>query len=387
MSRPNTERVFAVCPARQVTQQSVSWFWQDRLPWGRPVLLDGDGNEGKSLVSLDLAARLTTGRPMPDGAPSPGVGDVLILQEEDSTEDTVCPRLAALGADLDRVSFLTSSADDPEPLRIPTELAALDRAIRDTDARLVIIDPLYSFLDRSVLAGDERSIRRAFRPLHRLARDRDCVILMIRHLTKQHRSRALYRGIGGMAMINSCRSAWLVGRDPYDRERRVLAEQKMNIAHAQPSLAFRIQGTGQAAVIEWLGPTELLADHLVGAAASPSLIRACEFLGEFLKDGPRLRPDVMAAAARCGIAERTLNRARKHLKGQSRTLTRNHIRYTYWLLQGQCIPLSPDGKPNDFDQLLQEMERQRAGLNAKKEEEPQMNTDETQMHHGCTDDE
>src|ERR1043166_3633882 len=103
MSRPNTERVFAVCPARQVTQQSVSWFWQDRLPWGRPVLLDGDGNEGKSLVSLDLAARLTTGRPMPDGAPSPGVGDVLILQEEDSTEDTVCPRLAALGADLDRV--------------------------------------------------------------------------------------------------------------------------------------------------------------------------------------------------------------------------------------------------------------------------------------------
>ena len=360
VTRPT--RVLPVRHASQFERKTVRWFWQNRLPFGRLVLLDGDGNEGKSLVSLDLAARLTTGRAMPDGSPGPGIGNVLLIQEEDSAEDTVCPRLAALGADLDRVSIMTASPEDDEPLCIPSELTVLKDATVAADARLVIIDPLYAFLDLRVIAGDERSIRRAFRPLHRLARELDCVILMIRHLAKQHRGKALYRGLGGMAMINSCRSAWLVGRDPHDRDRRVLAEQKLNIAASQPSLAFRINGAGESATIEWLGPTALSADHLVGAAASPSLDRACEYLQTFLKDGPRLRSEVFAGATARGISLRTLDRARKRIEGRSRILWRDHQKLTYWLLKGQCIPLSPDGKPNEFDKLLAKLQREAVGL-------------------------
>ena len=354
-----SKRVLPVHHASQFARKSVRWFWQNRLPFGRLVLLDGDGNEGKSLVSLDLAARLSTGRPMPDGSPGPGIGNVLLLQEEDSTEDTVCPRLAALGADLERVSIMVASPEDDEPICIPSELSVLEDAICAVDARLVIIDPLYAFLDIAVLAGDERSIRRAFRPLHRLARKRDCVILMIRHLTKQGRSRALYRGIGGMAMINSCRSAWLIGRDPHDRDRRVLAEQKLNIAEEQPSLAFRIRGVGEAATVEWLGPTGLAADHLVGSAATPSLDRACEFLNEFLKEGPRLLADVRAAATQRAISNPTLVRARKRIGARSRRMYRAGDLFTYWLMPGQIIPFAADGTLDEADQFLVDREKER----------------------------
>lgn len=58
-----------VKPADQIVAQLVSFLWPERLPEGKPVLLGGDPDLGKSLITLDLCARLSTGRPFPDGRP------------------------------------------------------------------------------------------------------------------------------------------------------------------------------------------------------------------------------------------------------------------------------------------------------------------------------
>ena len=56
---------------------------------------------------MDVAARVTTGTAWPDG--SIGLsGDVLLLSAEDDLADTIAPRLAAAGADSDRVHALTA---------------------------------------------------------------------------------------------------------------------------------------------------------------------------------------------------------------------------------------------------------------------------------------
>src|SRR5437879_4870775 len=49
----------------------VQWLWEPYLAFGTVAVLDGDPGVGKSLLTLDLAARLTAGRPMPDGRPCP----------------------------------------------------------------------------------------------------------------------------------------------------------------------------------------------------------------------------------------------------------------------------------------------------------------------------
>ena len=67
----STEALPQVQQARSASPTSVEWLWQNRLSFGKPSMLDGDPDQGKSLVNLDLIARLTTGRPMPDGAPAP----------------------------------------------------------------------------------------------------------------------------------------------------------------------------------------------------------------------------------------------------------------------------------------------------------------------------
>ena len=46
----------------------VEWVWNGYIPAGMISLLDGDPGLGKSTFTLDLAARISTGRAMPDGS-------------------------------------------------------------------------------------------------------------------------------------------------------------------------------------------------------------------------------------------------------------------------------------------------------------------------------
>src|SRR5438270_3253713 len=54
----------------EVETQQVDWLWQRRIPLGKITILDGDPGMGKSLLSIFIAACVSTGQPMPDGAPT-----------------------------------------------------------------------------------------------------------------------------------------------------------------------------------------------------------------------------------------------------------------------------------------------------------------------------
>src|SRR5262249_39419266 len=76
-------------PISQLTPRPLTWFWRGRLAAGKLPLLEGAPDSGKSLVTLDLCARLSTGRPFPDGSPGPGPSTAVVLNAEDSAEDTI----------------------------------------------------------------------------------------------------------------------------------------------------------------------------------------------------------------------------------------------------------------------------------------------------------
>jgi len=158
-------------PADQVVAQSVSWLWRDRIPLGKLVIMDGDPDLGKSLLALDLCARLSTGQPFPDGRPGPGPAKALVLSAEDTAADTIVPRLRQLGADVQRVFVWQRQRDDEVwPRRFPAQVDRLDEALCRTGARLAVIDPIMAFLDDSVLCASDQSVRRALAPLDALGR-------------------------------------------------------------------------------------------------------------------------------------------------------------------------------------------------------------------------
>jgi hypothetical protein len=347
--------------ANQVVAQPVQWLWSRWLPPGRVLILDGDPDLGKSLIALDLCARLSTGRPFPDGQPGSAPASALVLSAEDNPADTIVPRLQRLGADLQRV-FVWQHESDEEvwPWRFPRHADLLDDALTRTDARLAVIDPIMSFLDDSVLSGSDQSVRRALAPLMRLADKHRCALLMHRHLNKQGGSRALYRGIGSIAFVAASRVALLVGRDPHDPRRCLLAQVRNSLAGPQPSLAYQFTSTdGVPPEVTWLGTSPVSADEVLGGASREGTPRdqAVIFLRQFLAAGPRTADDIWQAAQKANLSARTLQRAKPHLDISCRRVYVAGQPVSYWLLPGQRPPPGRTGD-DEIDRRIAELERQ-----------------------------
>src|SRR6266566_9313517 len=111
---PGLTRTLVTCPLADVPPEAVSWLWPGRIPFGKLTMLDGDPGLGKSLVTLDLAARVSTGRPMPEEATGSEPASVVILTAEDGLGDTVRPRLDALGADTTKIHAVTGVLTDAD---------------------------------------------------------------------------------------------------------------------------------------------------------------------------------------------------------------------------------------------------------------------------------
>jgi RecA-family ATPase len=338
----------------QLSPRPVAWLWFCRLALGKLAVLDGDPGLGKSLLALDLCARLSTGRPFPDGTPCPGPANSIVLNGEDGAEDTIGPRLRALDADTSRVFVVSPGKDLGSALRFPTHVDALRLALAEVRPLLVVIDPIMAFLDRQVQTSSDQSVRQALLPLALLANDYGCSMLLNRHLNKTGGSHALYRGGGSIGLIGMCRSGWLVAADPQFPQRRVLAQVKSNLGPPQPGLAFEVVSHDPVPpTLSWLGPSPWAADQLL---AFRSLQRApaprdgaVQFLAGCLAQGPRTSRDIWAEAQKHGVSEGTLRRAKSELDVRSLRVWAGGQRLSYWLLPGQQLPVgmaADDAEPD-----------------------------------------
>jgi hypothetical protein len=351
-------------PVGEFACRPVDWFWLARLAFGKPALLEGDPGLSKSLVALDLCARLSTGRPLPDGSAGGPARNALIVAE-DYVEDTIRPRLEALGADLGRVFVLTPGEEDTGVLCLPSQVAVLERELKATDAKLVVIDTIVDFLDPGVNLASAQSVRLALAPLFRLAHKYRCCLLLLRHLNKTGRSQSIYRGGGSIAFVAACRAAWLIARDPELPERCVLAQVKNNLAPPQPSLVYTVTGRDTARpTLTWLGQVPWTANQLLAAAGRtpglPARNRAQSFLADFLAAGPRTTREIWEASHTKGLIRRTLHRAKKLLNIRTVPVTLDGRRHTYWLLPGQQLPahVPAEAAPPDVEAWLAPLREQ-----------------------------
>jgi len=163
-----SERAVLLRPAADVEPESPRWWWQGRIPLGSVSLLAGREGLGKSTVSTELGAQATRGELTGDLHGKPA--HVVYASAEDSPETTIVPRLLAAGADLDRVSLLEvvyrdDGAELPGALTLPDDTPALADAVREADARLLVLDPLVSYLPGEVNAHRDQHVRRVLAPL------------------------------------------------------------------------------------------------------------------------------------------------------------------------------------------------------------------------------
>jgi hypothetical protein len=265
----------------EVETRPINWLWHRHIPIGKITLLDGDPGMGKSLLATDIAARVSTGQPMPDGT-SGKQGGVILIAPEDDAGDTLRPRLEAAGGDPLRVRlFNTSEALDSKKLRIydrvfslSQDLDALEKAIKFMQASLVILDPLMATLGSDVDSSRDQAVREVFSPLEQLAEQTGCAMLIIRHLSKIGSSNPLYRGAGSIGIIAAARVAFMVIPHPDNQNQRILTTTKNNLSKQPVNLVFEvIEKTNSIPCIQWLGETDLTLSTLFNTSANVSLLR------------------------------------------------------------------------------------------------------------------
>ncbi len=322
-SSPSPGRQLDVRCAADITPERVTWLWPGRIPAGKLTLLIGDPGMGKSLLTLDIIARVTTGKPWPDGGHAP-LGGALVLSAEDAAEDTIVPRLSQLGADLARVFIINARRDGTAP-NLSKDLAELKALIQEKDIRLVVFDPLSAYLGGTD-SWKDAEVRSLLGPVAAMATETGVTIIGLLHLTKDTQRKAIHRALGSIAFSAAPRAVFTVAMDskgdPADlTARRFFAPVKLNLAVKPPTLAFTLTAAAPDAppALVW-DPTPVAGvdvDRLLSSPVSgddhEERRDAEDFLRELLADRPVLAVDVVKAARQNSIAERTLRRAKSKL--------------------------------------------------------------------------
>ncbi|MCH7792473.1 MAG: bifunctional DNA primase/polymerase [Planctomycetes bacterium] len=309
-----------------IQPQELRWLWPGRIPAGKMTLIVGDPGLGKSLFTLDVAARVSTGAEWPDGSGAAEKGGVILVGAEDDPADTIRPRLDAAGAS--SANILTLDGRRGVNGIVPWSLEDLDvledAVDRVEDCRLIVIDPISAYF-AGTDTHNNASVRGVLAPVAALALRRGVAILLVSHLNKSNEQRAIHRSSGSVALPAAARAVFVVAQDPGDADLRLLLPLKSNLAREEPGLGFRIEKTEGANVprIRWCGPTDRVADEVLSwrpvSEDRSRLDEAVEWLEELLAEGPVGAKEIEARAKAARIARRTLDRAKAKLKIQCRT--------------------------------------------------------------------
>lgn len=304
-----------------VQREQVSWLWPHRFALGKLSILCGDPGLGKSFVTLDWAAKLTTGTPWPDQRDVPiASGDVLVLTAEDGVEDTVYPRFDDAGGKLNRVTIIDgvhrSKGDDfVDPFNLDQDVRRLGEALEANDEiRLIVIDPLSAYLGKECDSHKDADVRRVLMPLCEMAARHRVAVLGVMHLNKSTKGRAIHRAMGSLAFVAAARSVWLMGKDRADPERRLILQVKNNLAPDPGGLAFRIRDPGVVywdADPVWGDADTVLSD--INPQTQTASTEVHEWLAGALNDGPVPSGELQKEAKELGFCWRTVMSVKKSM--------------------------------------------------------------------------
>ncbi len=302
-NRATSSRLSVTTCLADIEPRDLEWLWLNRVPLGCLTTFAGPGGLGKSLVTLDMAARITTGKPFPDTPDEPNpVGSVILLATEDPLDTVIVPRLIQAGADRSRIRTLSPEVMGRFTLN---DVETLGRAVAETpDVRLIIIDPPTA-LTGGIDDHKNAPLRGLLRPLEMFATQHNVAILFITHISKNASTRAADKVIGSVAWVNGVRAAWMFSKSPHDKKVRRLLSIKPNLGPEMPGLSYRIAPDAPQVIWEQ-GVLDMDADE---AAAEDAMPRGpepvkCEkdahWLRELLEAGPMVLSDIIEAARIAG---------------------------------------------------------------------------------------
>ena len=289
----------------EIQSQEVSWLWYPFIPYGKLTIIQGDPGDGKTTLVLNIAAWLSKGEGLDSEMKLSEPVNVIYQSAEDGLADTVKPRLELAGADCERILVI-----DEKEKSLSMVDERLEKAIVQTKARMLILDPIQAYLGGGMDMNRANEARDMTKKLGALAEKYQCAIVLIGHMNKAAGNKAAYRGMGSIDFFAVARSVLLVGRVEGEPDIRAVVQIKNNLAAFGHPKAFALSEDG----FQWLGDYEITADEVLGGIIPKAnkMEQAKRLLRELALTTDAIQSnEIFDMADEQGISKRTLENAKR----------------------------------------------------------------------------
>ena len=205
------------------------WIWRDLIHEGEFHLFTGESGIGKTQLLMRISADITQGRAFPTCHDHCKAGSVLFLSSEDDWELTLLERFDACGGDRGKLIEVPAHKQNGEQFNLHRDLDQLEKLITQVgDARLLIIDPVMSFVDGHFKNDEVTSVRELIHRIQTMGRRTKCATIGLNHLNKNDH-------VGAKSRINGS-AAWeqapriVLGAREHPEYGLMLGKIKANIA-------------------------------------------------------------------------------------------------------------------------------------------------------------
>ena len=323
-----------VIKASEIEPKEVKWLWYPYIPFGKVTLLQGDPGDGKSKLMLSIAALLSKGEPLPFTETEENEPMTIIYQTtEDDADDTVVPRFNSAGGNGENLIFIK---EDEKSLSFGDN--RIREAIEMYHAKLLILDPMSSYIGESCSMNNANETRAEFNHLIVVAKDTGCAIVIIAHMNKMRDTNPLYRTNGSIDIAGAARSILAITRTPNKEvpAERYLVQVKSNLAPTGSAILFEVSEKG----VDFISEMEMTAEEAFQSLApkigrpNDKEVKAKAFLMEMLKDGEMLSSDCEEKLEAAGFRKSTIKKAKKN----AGVISRKKGFLWYWSLPMGDIP-------------------------------------------------
>ena len=235
---------------------------------------------------------------------------VIYQTTEDAADDTVVPRFIASNGDRNNLIFIN---EDKKHLTFGD--SRLAQAIKQTGAKLLILDPLSSYIGEDCSLNAANEMRTQFNHLIETAREEHCAVVVVHHMNK-NATTPLNRTNGSVDIAGAARSILAVTRTPNkaNPQERIMVQVKSNLAPTGSAILFEVAEQG----VDFIDEVEMTADEAFSAIA-PKMGRpseksdaATDFILSLLRGGKLPATECEQQLKAAGFKKSTIKKAKRN---------------------------------------------------------------------------
>ncbi len=265
---------------------------------------------------LSISALLSKGEKLPFDDEEKEKMTIIYQTTEDDADDTVVLRFNSAGGNGQNLIFIK---EDKRTLTFGAD--RILQAIKQFNAKLLILDPMSSYIGDECSLNNANETRAEFNHLISVAKETGCAIVIIAHMNKAKDINPLYRTNGSIDIAGAVRSILAITKtnNIENLSERYMVQVKSNLAPMGKAILFEVAEKG----VNFIDEVELTAEEAFSSLL-PKIGRpnekeesAKKYILNMLKNGKMLASECEEKLRLAGFKKSTIKKAKKNLGVQS----------------------------------------------------------------------